>query len=908
MLTIGLTGGIGSGKSSATEIFEKLGTPVIDADIIATIVSEAEAQSAEQDIDPEPDDDKNVPMKPPPSEERVRKVTEFKEQILRQCRRVTNIELPPDVTIDDAHTDEDGKVYLAATLSNYTDIFVKSKTDLGVAVGVKHYIKTTTDKPIQLRPHRAPYAYRQEITRQVKEMLDNDVIRRSNSPWAAPVVLANKKDGSKRFCANYRELNDNTEKDSFPLPRIDETIDVLRGSKFFTTIDLQSGYWQIPMNEDDKKKTAFITNEGLFEFNVMPFGLTNAPATFQRMMQLVLAGILMEFCLCYLDDIIVFSTSLWDHLYDIGRVLQRLREAGLKAKGNKCDFMKNRIHFLGHVVSEQGVEPEPEKIKQILECRRPKTVTEVKSFLGLTGFYRHFVPGYGTIASPLYDISNKISRTVPFSTIWTDQAQEAFDNLKKAMTTPPVLGYPNPYKPFILYTDASDIGIGYILAQIGDDDKEHVLYYGSKKFRDEETRYSITEKECLAVVRAMMQFRVYLLGNFTTIVTDHLPLVAILNKRKPVDQLTTRLFRMAYKILQFEYKIVHKAGKLHLNADAMSRKPLIDTPSNETTNVPNKEFEIAALDDENHGQNNNEPPNEPNNRWVQPDPPPPIEEQYHELFALMPPWDPNTVINAQAGDRSIHQLKHYINHQVFLDTVTNNEKKYIIDHEHQYVIDNNILYRTKRRNQPPQGAPLEFQLVVPGPLRDTLLEQYHTTKYGGHLGLDKVLSKMQRKFYWSSMYLDTKEFINRCVQCARFRYGPNLRAKLQPIQAIAPFHMLGVDVIGPLPKSKNGNQYIVCFMDYFTKWPEAFATKDQTAKTLVDLFCKKIVYRFGVPKVVLSDQGPAFTSDDFKKELALLGTKKIVTAPYHQQANGLVERWNQALQNMIKHVSRTTPG
>ena len=357
---------------------------------------------------------------------------------------------------------------------------------------------------------------------------------------------------------------------------MDETIDMLRPGRWFTTMDLVAGFWQAPLHQTDREKTAFITRDGLFEYKVLPMGLSNAPATFQRMMQLVLSGLLMEFALCYLDDIIIFSTTEWDHLFDLSKVLQRLREGNLKIKGEKCTFARNEIHFLGHVITPWGIRPDPAKITAIQKCLIPRSITETKSFLGIAAFYRMFIEGFAFIAAPLYNLTNKTSSQARFDKNWDDAEQQAFETLKYELAHAPMLAYPNPNKDFILYTDASEFALGYILTQTDDEDKkERVVYFGSRKMSPPERNYSVTEKECLAVEAAFKQFRHYLHGNHTTVYTDHQPLLAILNKRRNLAGQSTRLFRMAYTLSEYEYSIVYKKGKLHLNADAMTRPPFI---------------------------------------------------------------------------------------------------------------------------------------------------------------------------------------------------------------------------------------------------------------------------------------------------------------------------------------------
>ena len=288
------------------------------------------------------------------------------------------------------------------------DIFAKDKNDLGKTDVTKHEIDIGNAKPIKQRAYQTGPKEKQIIKEEVDKMLKKGVIRKSKSPWSSPVVLVKKKDGETRFCIDYRKLNGITKTDNHPLPRIDDTIDTLQGMKYFTTVDCASGYWQVIMNEQDKEKTAFITHEGLYEWNVMPFGLCNAPATFQRLMQEVLDDLIYTKVLVYIDDIIIYSKTFEQHLQDIEEVFGKLKKAMLKLKLEKCDFIKNEVKFLGYVVGKDGIKADEDKIKKVKEYPRPTTIGELKGFLGLASFYRKFIEGFSKIAKPLLKLTEGI--------------------------------------------------------------------------------------------------------------------------------------------------------------------------------------------------------------------------------------------------------------------------------------------------------------------------------------------------------------------------------------------------------------------------------------------------------------------------------------------------------------------
>ena len=454
---------------------------------------------------------------------------------------------------------------LRGLLEEYSELF--SDGELGRTSKVKHGI-STSGPPIRQPIRRQPVALRKTVQEEVHKMLKNKVILPSTSPWSSPIIMVRKKDGSWRFCIDFRKLNSVTHKDAYPLPRIDETLESLAGSTIFSTLDLASGYWQVGLEENDKEKTAFSTMEGHFEFNVMPFGLTNAPSSFQRLMTCVLSGLTNDQCLIYIDDIIVFSATFSEHLDRLRNVFQRVQDAGLRLKANKCHFAQSKVSYLGHIVSKKGVEPDPSKIQAVLHYPAPNNVKELRQFLGLANYYRRFVQGYSRIASPLFKLTNKTDLKT-FS--WTAQCTMAFQELKERLTTPPVLAFPQFDREFLLATDASDSAIGAVLSQVDDNGTEKVIAYWSRQLTKAERNYSTIEREALAIVKAVKEFYPYLYGHDFILQTDHQPLVHMNNLRDVGGRVT----RWSMFLQQFRFTVRHKAGKLNGNADGLSRTPSI---------------------------------------------------------------------------------------------------------------------------------------------------------------------------------------------------------------------------------------------------------------------------------------------------------------------------------------------
>lgn len=423
------------------------------------------------------------------------------------------------------------------------------------------------------------------IQAHVDDMVAKGIVEASHSPWAAPIVMVRKKDGTWRFCVDYRGLNSVTIKDAHPLPRMDDTLDALRGSSIFSTMDLSSGYWQVQLHEADKPKTAFTTGRSLYQFTVMPMGLVNAPPTFQHLMQLVLHGLSWKTCLVYLDDIIVYSKSFSEHIQHLREVFQRLRAANLKLKPAKCSFAQPQVTFLGHVVSSAGLQPDGKNILKVKDWPIPGSPTEVRAFLGLCSYYRRFIHSFAQISEPLHALTQKGKLFV-----WTETEQEAFNSLRHALTNAPILSYPDFSKEFLLFTDASNTAIGCVLSQLNADNKERVIAYGSHVLTSTEKRWSTYDRELWAIVWSIRHFRQYLMGHSFRIITDHKPLLSLRRMVLDGDPTGCRA-RWALEIELYDWTIEYRHGHKHANADAMSHRP--DKESREIAN--NSEIKSVHL-------------------------------------------------------------------------------------------------------------------------------------------------------------------------------------------------------------------------------------------------------------------------------------------------------------------------
>lgn len=446
----------------------------------------------------------------------------------------------------------------------------------------EHFIDTGEARPVAMRDYRRSEIENQHIQQEVEKMLKSGVIVPSNSDWCSPVVLIDKPDGSKRFCVDYRRLNQVTIKDKYPLPRITELLDKLNGCQYLSTIDLKSGYWQLKLDSSSARKTAFIANGSLYEFTSLPFGVVNGPSSFMRLMHMVLRG--MKNTLVYLDDVICFSKTKEEHEKNLEELLKRLDKFNLKISLKKCQFFQKEVKFLGFLVGGSGIRSDPEKVEVVKNWPVPKDVKGLQKFLGFCAFYHRFIANLSDIAKPLNTLLKK--EVKPFS--WTTEANRAFNILKDKMVTLPTLAYPNPALPYDLHTDASNIGLGIALVQSG-----RPVAFASKTLSPAERNYSTTEKECLAIVWALNYFYPYLYGAVFTIYTDHAALKSILSTKMPRG----RIARWILAIQVYQFTVVHRKGSMNADADALSRLPEETQNSQALEDLTIEEFQKMQTND-----------------------------------------------------------------------------------------------------------------------------------------------------------------------------------------------------------------------------------------------------------------------------------------------------------------------
>jgi transposase InsO family protein/predicted aspartyl protease len=483
---------------------------------------------------------------------------------------------------------ESQKTELKDLMLRYPDCISVHDFDIGKTDLLEHHIDTGDALPQRRHPYRISPAEQRKVDELISQMKAFGIVRESNSPWAAPIVLIKKKDGSIRFCCDWRDLNAVSRKDRFPLPTVVDALDRLGQMKYFTTFDFRQGFYHIPMAADSIEKTAFVTPTGSYEWLRGGMGMTNMPSEFQRLMHKMLGNLLFTSSLCYLDDCITFSRTFEQHKHDLTQVLDRIRYAGLKLKPSKCTIGSDSIMYLGHIVDRDGVRCDPAKIEKVKNWPTPRTRKDVRSFLGLASYYRRFIEGFAKIAYPLTQLT---SEAVDF--VWTEQAEKAFQELKHRLVSAPIIALPNFDKPFILSCDASDFALGAVLKQLDELGRELVIAYYSRVLSLTQQAYSASERECLALITAIKAFRCYLYGSQFTVYTDHSALTCLDNVKNP----NGRLARWSLYLRDFDMVIKYKKGTANGDADALSRRgpePGLQ-PDSDQTNADHRTIEPAVL-------------------------------------------------------------------------------------------------------------------------------------------------------------------------------------------------------------------------------------------------------------------------------------------------------------------------
>ena len=771
-------------------------------------------------------------------------------------------------------------------LKKHWNMFAKHDYDLGRTNLAQHKIKLTDYTPFKERHRRIPPQLYEQVKKNLKEMISVGAIRPSKSAWASPVVLVAKKDGGLRFCIDLRGINKRTVRDAYSLPRIEESLDSLRGSELFSTLDLKWGYWQVEMEEESKQYTAFTVGPlGFYECQRMPFGLTNAPATFQRLMENCLGDLHLSWCIIYLDDIVIYSKTIEEQLERLDAVLDRLEAAGLKLKASKCEFFKLQITYLGHVVSKDGIATDPSKIEAVKEWPIPRDTSELRRFLGFASYYRRFISKFSQKAKPLNDTLKGSQGQRKVKIEWNQQCQDSFDTLKKACTELPVLAYADFSKPFKLQTDASGLGLGAVLYQ-EHENKDRVIAYASRSLSDTESRYAAYKLEFLALRWAVcVKFKDYLFGSKFEVYTDNNPLLYIQTTAK-LDAIGQR---WVADLSNYNFSLHYKPGTSNKAADALSR---IQWPDCAEDKIPPEAVQsicFAALVDN-----------------------PPIQSltgstQVQELVAELSE-EPNPGYLKEDDWREIHRkdpvlariqkllqqdrLKSYRIRKTDPPELAKYMKR-----RSELTLHEGVVHRRTKRFGMEEDT---LQLVLPKRYHRIAFQVCHDKM--GHLGRDRTLTLIKDRFSWPGMERDVKEWLKTCDRCMKYKRKQD-KAPLEPIFSYYPLQLINIDYLSL--EASQGYENVLVITDHFTRFAQAYPTKNQTALTTAKVLWKEFIVHYGFPEQILSDQGGSFEGELFKELCRLAGTDKLRTTPYHPQCNGQVERFNRTLMSMLGTLGKT---
>lgn len=805
------------------------------------------------------------------------------------------------------HLSQWEKDSIIQTLHENQRVLLRQNEKLSSMTTVKHKIHTSDDAPVYTKSYRYPHHFKQDVHEQIQEMLENGIIQNSRSPYSSPIwVVPKKTDASGkrkvRVVIDYRKLNDKTIDDKYPMPQIEEILDNLGKSTYFTTLDLKSGFHQIEMDPAHREKTAFSTDKGHFEFTRMPFGLKNAPATFQRAMNNILCDYIGKICYVYLDDIIIVGYNLENHMDNLKTVLKRLCEFNLKIQLDKCEFLKRETEFLGHIISCDGVKPNPEKIEKILSWPIPKNEKQIKQFLGLVGYYRRFIKNFSQITRPM---TKYLKKGIPIS-LQDPAYLNAFTTLKQVISTDQILAYPHFDKPFILTTDASDTALGAVLSQI-QDKIEKPIAFASRTLNDTESRYATNEKEALAIIWAVNKFKPYLYGTKFTLITDHKPLTFIKSSDK-----NAKILRWRLDLENYDYEVKYREGKTNVVADALSRRPeeinVNEFDNNMISPIPGPSFEpgydAASIQNQppmstNHDHSDTDTIHSAND-----------SDDYYIHFSERPVnYYRNQLIFRHANIGTVIQETLFGNFKRTIIVQQNYDKKDVTQYLKTYhngkqtaiMAPENLMQTIQDAFKEHFGTKGHF-VFTSHMVEDVQNEDHQNFIISkehdrAHRGISEVDSQIRRAYFFPRITQLVRNHINKCNTCNIHKYDRkpyNIKLSPRPITD-KPMERVHMDIF--IIAKVN----FLSLIDSFTKHLQMFHIKSKNL-THVQKALGKYFSSFGVPNSIVTDHETTFRSIQTQNFLDALGCSLQYASS--SESNGQVERAHSTvieIYNSNKH-------
>lgn len=816
------------------------------------------------------------------------------------------------------HLTKDERLPIEKICAKYADIFYLEGDKLTSTELYSHKINLKPNvTPVYTKPYRLPYSQREEVNKQINKLLEQGIIEPCNSEWSSPVLLVPKKldsTGEKkwRLVIDYRKLNNCIQDDKFPLPNISDILDSLSGCVYFSHLDLNQGFYNVELHKDSRKLTAFCS--GQFQMTRMPMGLKTSPSAFSRMMTLAMSGLTYDKCLLYLDDLIILGKSISNHNKNLVDVFERLRRINLKLNPSKCNFLRKELLYLGHIVSSDGVLPDPTKIDIIKNYPVPKNVDEVRRFVAFANYYRKFIPNF---AEKTYHLNQLCKKNAKFT--WHPYCQKSFEILRDSMTSPPLLQYPDfsQENQFILQTDASGFAIGAVLSN----SDGRPVAYASRSLNKSEKNYPTIEKELLAIVWAVKHFRPYLYGRTFKIITDHKPLIYLFSHKDP----SSRLLKFKLIIEEYDYVLEYVKGRDNVAADALSRLTLTSKelqeinenicvmtraqklklntmPSTDITALPEDQFvnqpKLIEAD--------NKPKGVVELRFInRRDMQKLIKENQicketnifiyveSKKTIYIKPSSHSQITRAEfAGELS------YFCNEIHIDEV------YFLKNKSNYVFIEKLVTEIKSHEDWTGPRLIIIKDVKRITNKDdikVILNDFHLLPSSGHAGIRRMINNIRQYYFWPGLELDVKTYVKKCPDCQKQKFTVQIK---EPMVITSTAHTalekIFLDLVGPLDKDDNNYSYVLTLQCELSKYVCAYPLVSKSSAEVARALVNNFILQHGVPREIATDRGTEFMADTMKEVCTLLKIKKINSTAYHHQSIGALENSHKSLSAFLR--------